>query len=54
MFRRRYFPVDIILLCVRWHYECKLSFRDSTEMTQERKYNADPFTVMRWGHCYAA
>ena len=53
MFRRRRFPVEIILVCVRWYCKYEISYRDLTEMMQERGVEVDPSTTMRWVHRYA-
>ncbi len=53
MFRRRRFPVEIILVCVRWYCKYGISYRDLTEMMQERGVEVDPSTIMRWVHRYA-
>ncbi len=53
MFRRRRFPVEIILVCVRWYCKYGISYRDLTEMMQERGVEVDPPTIMRWVHHYA-
>jgi len=53
MFNRRRFPVDIILVCVRWYCKYGISYRDLAEMMQERGVDVDPFTIMRWVHRYA-
>jgi len=34
MFKRRRFPVEIILLCVRWYCKYGISYRDLVEMMQ--------------------
>ena len=52
MFRRR-FPVEIILVCVRWYCKYGISYRDLAEMMQERGVEVDPSTIMRWVHRYA-
>jgi IS6 family transposase len=36
MFKRRRFPVEIILVCVRWYCKYEISYRDLAEMMQER------------------
>jgi hypothetical protein len=36
MFKRRRFPVEIILVCVRWYCKYGISYRDVAEMMQER------------------
>lgn len=53
MFRRRRFPVEIILLCVRWYRKYGISYRDLSEMMHERGVEVDPSTIMRWVHRYA-
>jgi len=53
MFKRRRFPVDIILVCVRWYCKYGISYRDLAEMMQERGVDMDPSTIMRWVHRYA-
>jgi len=53
MFRRRRFPVGIILVCVRWYCKYGISYRDLAEMMQERGVEVDPSTIMRGVHRYA-
>jgi IS6 family transposase len=53
MFKRRRFPVEIILVYVRWYCKYGISYRDLTEMMQERGVDVDPSTIMRWVHRYA-
>jgi IS6 family transposase len=53
MFKRRCFPVEIILVCVRWYCRYGISDRDLAEMMQERGVEVDPVTIMRWVHRYA-
>src|SRR6195952_4526638 len=53
MFKRCPFPVEIILLCVRWYCKYGISYRDLAEMMQERGVEVDPSTTMRWVHRYA-
>ena len=48
MFKRRRFPVEIILVCVRWYCKDGISYRDLTERMQERGVEIDPSTTMRW------
>ena len=54
MFKRRRFPVEILLLCVRWYCKYGISYRNLTEMMQERGVEVDPSTIMRWVHRYAS
>ncbi len=51
--KRRRFPVEIILLCVRWYCKYGISYRDLTEMMQERGVEVDALIIMRWVHRYA-
>jgi transposase-like protein len=53
LFKRRRFPVDIILLCVRWYCKYGISYRDLTEMMAERGVEVDPSTIFRWVQRYA-
>ena len=53
IFKRRRFPVEIILLCVRWYCKYGISYRDLAEMMQERGTNVNPSTIFRWVQRYA-
>jgi transposase-like protein len=53
LFKRRRFPVKIILLCVRWYCKYGISYRDLAEMMQERGVAVDPSTIFRWVQRYA-
>jgi len=53
LFKRRRFPVEIILLCVRWYCKYGISYRDLAEMMQERGIAVDPSTIFRWVQRYA-
>jgi transposase-like protein len=53
IFKRRRFPVAIILLCVRWYCKYGISYRDPAEMMQERGIVVDPSTIFRWVQRYA-
>ena len=53
LFKRRRFPIEIILLCVRWYCKYGISYRDLAEMMQERGVSVDPSTIFRWVQCYA-
>jgi transposase-like protein len=53
LFKRRRFPVEIILLCVRWYCKYGISYRDLAEMMQERGVAVDPSTIFRWVQRYA-
>ena len=53
LFKRRRFPVEIVLLCVRWYCKYGISYRDLAEMMQERGIEVDPGTIFRWVQHYA-
>jgi transposase-like protein len=53
LFKRRHFPVEIILLCVRWYCKYGISYRDLAEMVQERGVAVAPSTIFRWVQRYA-
>jgi transposase-like protein len=53
LFKRRRFPVEIILLCVRWYCKYGISYRDLAEMMQERGVEVDPSTLFRCVQPYA-
>jgi transposase-like protein len=53
LFKRRRFPVEIILLCVRWYCKYGISYRDLAEMMQERGVAVDQSTIFRWVQRYA-
>jgi transposase-like protein len=53
LFKRRRFPVAIILLCVRWYCKYGISYRDLAEMMDERRVEVDPSTIFRWVQRYA-
>jgi len=53
MFKRRRFPVEIILLCVRWYCKYGITYRDLAEMMQERGVAVDASTLFRWVQRYA-
>ena len=52
-FKRRRFPVEIILLCVRWYCKYGISYRDLAEMMSERGVSVNPSTIFRWVQRYA-
>ncbi len=53
LLKRRRFPVEIILLCVRWYCKYGISYRDLAEMMHERGINVNPSTIFRWVQRYA-
>ncbi|WP_407670873.1 IS6 family transposase [Paraburkholderia franconis] len=46
--KRLHYPVDVILLCVRWYVAYSLSLRNLEEMMAERGVDVDHSTVHRW------
>jgi len=52
--KRLHFPVDVILLCVRWYVAYSLSLRDLDEMIAEHGIEVDHSTVHRWDQAGAA
>jgi IS6 family transposase len=51
--KRRRFPVEIILVCVRWYCKYGITYRDLAEMMQERGVEVDASTIFRWVQRYA-
>ena len=41
VFKRRRFPAEVILLCVRWYCRYGISYRDLEEMMAERGVAVD-------------
>jgi IS6 family transposase len=48
VFKRRRFPAEIILLCVRWYCRYGISYRDLEEMMAKRGVAVDHVTLYRW------
>ncbi len=46
--KRLHYPLDVILLCVRWYSAYPLSLRNLEEMMAERGIYVDHSTVHRW------
>ena len=46
--KRLHYPLDVMLLCVRWYAAYPLSFRNLEEMMAERGVEVDHATVHRW------
>ena len=42
------FPIDIILVCIRWHAAYPLSYRHLEEMMEERGVFVDHSSINRW------
>ena len=47
-FRGRHFPADFILLCVRWYLKFNVSYRQLSEMMEERGVQLSYETIRRW------
>lgn len=52
-FKWRHYQSDIILLCVRWYLSYPLSYRQVTEMVNERGLDIHHTTVFRWVQEYS-
>jgi len=46
--KRLHYPLEIMLLCVRWYAAYPLSVRHLEEMMLERRVEVDHSTVHRW------
>jgi putative transposase len=46
--KRLHYPLDVIVLCVRWYVAYSLSLRDLEEMMAERGIEGDHSSVHRW------
>jgi putative transposase len=42
------FPIDVILVCIRWYAAYPLSYRHLEEMMQERGVKVDHSSISRW------
>lgn len=42
------FPIDVILVCIRWYAAYPLSYRHIEEMMEERGVSVDHSTINRW------
>lgn len=45
--KRPHYPLDVILLCVRWYVAYSLSLRNLEEMMAERGFEVDHSTAHR-------
>ena len=52
LFKERYFDQEIIVLCVRWYLNFKLSSRDLVQITSERGIALAHTTILRWVQRY--
>jgi putative transposase len=48
VFRRLHYPIEVILVCVRWYVAYPLSLRHLEEMMAERGVAVDHSTIHRW------
>jgi len=46
--KRLHYPLEVMLLCVRWYVAYSLSLRNLEEMLAERDIGFDHSTVHRW------
>ncbi|MEK7915510.1 IS6 family transposase [Burkholderia contaminans] len=46
--KRLHYPLDVILMCVRWYVAYSLSLRNLEEMMAERGFEVDHSSVHRW------
>ena len=46
--KRRHYPIEVMLVCVRWYSAYPLSLRHIEEMMAERGVVVDHATVHRW------
>ena len=42
------FPIDVILVCIRWYVAYPLSYRHLEEIMQERGVSVDHSSINRW------
>lgn len=47
-FKGMRFPIDIILVCIRWYVAYPLSYRHIEEIMEERGVSVDHSTINRW------
>ena len=50
--KRKRFPIDVILVCIRWYAAYPLSYRHLEEMMQERGVFVDHSSINRWAICF--
>ena len=53
LFSGRWYEDDIILLCLRWYFRFKLSYRDLVVILGERGLSISHTTILRWVIRYA-
>src|SRR5471032_2940119 len=47
-FKGMRFPIDVILVCIRWYAAYPLSYRHLEEMMEERGVSIDHSSINRW------
>ena len=47
-FKAMRFPIDVILVCIRWYVAYPLSYRHLEEMMEERGVSVDHSSINRW------
>jgi transposase-like protein len=53
LFKGRHFDQEIVVLCVRWYLNFKLSYRDLVAMMNERSIDLAHTTILRWVQHYS-
>ena len=51
VFKRLHYPIEVILVCVRWYVAYPPSLRHLEEIMAERGITVDHTTVHRWATC---
>jgi putative transposase len=47
-FKGMRFPIDVVLVCIRWYAAYPLSYRHLEEMMEERGVSVDHSSINRW------
>ena len=47
-FKGMRFPIDVILVCIRWYAAYPLSYRHLEEIIEERGVSVDHSSINRW------
>jgi putative transposase len=47
-FKGMRFPIDVILVCIRWYAAYPLSYRQLEEIMEERGVSVDHSSINRW------
>ncbi|MDB5909638.1 MAG: family transposase [Massilia sp.] len=48
------FPIDVVLVCIRWYVAYPLSYRHLEEMMAERGISVDHSSINRWAVRFVA